>query len=79
VRRSSDVLPEPGSDRDYARTYFLTRDGEETQTTVEFARGRRRGSPHRAVVALRAFLGSEDKPPRRLLVNRDDSVSILEA
>jgi hypothetical protein len=78
TRQSRQVLSTPGSDRDdHARTYFLTDGKQEAQVTVEFAAGRR-GSPHRAVTALRPFLRREEKPPRRLLVYRDGHVEILE-
>jgi hypothetical protein len=81
IARSLDVESERDSDREtYARAYHIVPvdGGDESQTTVEFARGPgRSASTSSALNALRPYLAREERPPRRLLVQRDGSVTEL--
>ena len=71
-------IPNPGSDRQFARTYFLENTGtnEACQTTVEFAAGRvTPANATRASKILEPYLARDTRPPRRLIVSREDQVS----
>jgi hypothetical protein len=70
--------PQPGSDRDFARSFTLSDGKREVQSTVEFARPSRRAGPYEARYALAAFVDHEEPPPRRLLVSRDERVSVVD-
>lgn len=67
---------EPGalSDRSFARSYWMEGADGKRQTTIEFVDD---GSPNRALQVLRPYLRREEPPPRRLLVLRDGTVSVL--
>jgi hypothetical protein len=77
VVRAWDHPPVTGTDRDYARSFALTDGKVDTQATVEFAAG---GSYPRIAMAaadvLKPYLEKEAKPPRRLVVARDGSISV---
>jgi hypothetical protein len=68
----------PGSDCDFARSFTLTNGIREVQTTVEFARPSRRADANEARYALAAYVDVLEPPPRRLLVGRDERVSVVE-
>ena len=70
--------PQPGSDCDFARSFTLSDGKREVQSTVEFARPSGRAGPNEARYALADFVDLEESPPRRLLVSRDEGVSVLE-
>jgi hypothetical protein len=82
VARARDVESERGSDREiYARAFSIVPidGGDESQTPVEFARGPgRSASTSAALNALHPFLADEERPPRRLLVQRDGSITELD-
>ena len=74
IEKAWDCAPVPGSDREYARAFILTRGTQRTETTIEFAAGGRSGSARLALNALRPYLPNESSPPRRLIVNRGGAV-----
>jgi hypothetical protein len=65
--------PSPDRDTKYAIAYALTMNDAETQTTIEWARGAN-GSSAEGRTILRPYLKNE-KPPRRLIVDREGGVS----
>jgi hypothetical protein len=69
----------PGSDSDFARSFTLSDGKREVQTTVEFARPSGKAGPNEARYALAAYVDVEEPPPRRLLVSRDERVSVEDA
>lgn len=72
-----DHAPVGGADRDYARSFMLTDGKVDTQATVEFAAGGSYPKIERAAAdVLKPYLESEAKPPRKLVVARDGSVSV---
>jgi len=74
IERERGVDASPGRDTESAFTFHLRSNGEETQTTVEYASGSGLGSMSAARDALRPYL-DRDRPPRRLIVARNGSVS----
>ena len=70
--------PQPGADRDFARTFTLSDGAREVRSTVEFTRSSRKAGPNEARYTLDAYVDLEEPPPRRLLVGRDERVSVDE-
>jgi hypothetical protein len=70
--------PQPGSDRDFARSFTLSDGEHEVRSTVEFARPSGQAGPNEARYALDGYVDLEEPPPRRLLVGRDKRVSVEE-
>lgn len=76
--RGRDVKPEQGSDRSYARAFVITPagGGPESQTTIEFCDGRERpATANTAVKVIGPYLRRRERPPRRLLVDRENRVT----
>jgi len=74
-------VPRPDVDADFACSFMVRRGSEEVQSTVEFAAGP--SDTSQRVVSARKVLApylenDDEKPPRRLCVGRDGSVSIRE-
>ena len=68
----------PGSDSDFARSFTLSDGGREVQTTVEFARPSGKAGADEARYALAAYVDLVEPPPRRLVVGRDERVSVVD-
>jgi hypothetical protein len=77
VVKEWNAEPSSGIDRDAAYALKLSSNGEEAQTTVEWAAPSRGASASAAREAVRPYLESE-KPPRRLLLNREGGISVIE-
>jgi ribosomal protein S9 len=72
--------PDSGTDREFAYSFRLDSDAEQgRQITVEWASGGVAGSASAARQAIGRYLGDAHRhPPRRLLVDRDGRVQVVE-
>jgi hypothetical protein len=71
--------PEKGTDRDAACSLIVWDGQRELQSTVEFAAPSRGPDRTQAERIVQSYLASGDVPPRRMLVDRDGNVSVLES
>jgi hypothetical protein len=77
IERERGVDTSPGRDTESAFTFLPSSNGEEAQTTVEYATGSGLGSMSAARDALRPYL-DRDRPTRRLIVACNGMVSDAE-
>jgi hypothetical protein len=81
VVKAWDHEPEPGSEREFAKSFLVSEGDREFHVTLEWVSRTAVGANaagHAARRLLTTILENEEPPPRRVLVEPDGSYAVME-